>query len=690
MSQDSHFDILFEPVKIGPVTAPNRFYQVPHCNGMGHLRPRSLAAMRGVKAEGGWGVICTEEVEIHPSSDVAPSAEGRIWSDADIEPLRWMTDAVHEHGALAGIELVHSGANSSNLESRLPPLSPSGGPVLSVQPCNTRAMTRRDIRELRVWHRDAAIRAKRAGFDIIYVYAAHNLSVLMHFMLPRYNQRSDEYGGSLENRVRLTREILEDTRDAVGDTCAIALRFAVEELMGEHGMRADGEARDIVGMLAELPDLWDVNISNWANDSATARFEPVEGYQNRYTGFVKSMTTKPVVGVGRFTSPDEMVRLVRSGAMDLIGAARPSIADPFLPNKIRESRVEDIRECIGCNICVSSDNQVVPMRCTQNPTVGEEWRRAWHPERIAAKARDEAVLVVGGGPSGLECALQLANRGYQVSLAEADKVLGGRLRCESRLPGLGSYMRVREYRVNQLLQRSNAEIYLNSDMDADAVLEFGAPNVFVATGSKWRRDGTGRSRHLKIPGIDSIDVMTPEDDFEYEFESRRVVIYDDEHYYVGGAIAERLADSGADVTLVTPESLVSAWTVFTLEQKRIQKRLLEKNVRLLPSHGIHAVNDGEVITECVFTGREQTIPGDTLVLVTTRDPVDTLLQELKALDSPQKPGNIFAIGDCLAPGTVANAVYLGHLAARHLHQPDTDAESLVREWPEGARLQHGK
>ena len=382
MARDPRYDILFEPVRIGPVTAPNRFYQVPHCNGLGHRHPRRQAAMRAMKAEGGWGVVCTEEVEIHPTSEISPYIEGRIWDDEDGADWRLMTDAVHEHGALAGIELVHNGLHAPNLESRLPPIAPSARPVGSVNPVHARAFDLADIRNFRQWHRAAAIRAKQAGFDIIYVYAAHSMTTLMHFMQKRHNRRTDEYGGALENRVRLTREILEETKDAVGDTCAVAFRFAVDELMGDDGITFDGEGRDIVGLLADLPDLWDVNISGWSNDSATARFEPNEGYQDRYTSFVKTMTSKPVVGVGRYTAPDAMVAKIKSGVLDLIGAARPSIADPFLPNKIRDDRIDDIRECIGCNICVSGDNQCVPIRCTQNPTMGEEWRRGWHPERI--------------------------------------------------------------------------------------------------------------------------------------------------------------------------------------------------------------------------------------------------------------------------------------------------------------------
>ena len=424
--RDSRYDILFEPVKIGPVTARNRFYQVPHCNGMGYVRPNSLAAMREIKAEGGWSVVCTEEVWIHHSSEIVPHAEGILWDDGDIPALAKMAEAVHKHGSLAGIELQHGGYCSSNNYSRIPPIAPSSIVSSSYNPVQARAMDKTDIANFRKWHKKAAKRSKQAGFDLIYVYAAHSGTLLTHFLSRRINSRTDEYGGSLENRVRLFRELIEETKDAVGDSCAVAVRFAVEEFLGPMGITSENEGKEIVEMLAELPDLWDVNISKWSRDSAPSRFES-EGYQESYISFVKSLTTKPVVGVGRFTSPDTMVSQIKRGVMDMIGAARPSIADPFLPKKIEEGRLDEIRECIGCNICVMSDQISVPIRCTQNPTMGEEWRRGWHPERIEPRKSDDGILVVGGGPSGLECAVALGQRGYRVILSESLSELGGRV-----------------------------------------------------------------------------------------------------------------------------------------------------------------------------------------------------------------------------------------------------------------------
>ena len=341
-----------------------------------------------MKAEGGWAVVSTQETEIHPTSDLSPYAEGRNWDARDMPALRLLTEAVHEKGSLAAIQLAHNGNHAPNLLTRAPVLAPSEMSLDLLHPKQGRAIDKADIRELRRWHREAVLRARDAGFDIIYAYAGHNMTLAHHFMLPHMNTRSDEYGGSLENRIRLTRELLEETIEAVGDTCAVAFRFAIDESCGSDGMQAAEEGRAVVELLAELPDLWDVNVADWSSDSQTTRFQPQDGYQNDFIAHVKKLTSKPVVGVGRLTSPDMMVSMIRKGIVDLIGAARPSIADPFLPKKIEEGRIDEIRECIGCNICVSSDNIGIPIRCTQNPTMGEEWRRGWHPEIIAPRKTD--------------------------------------------------------------------------------------------------------------------------------------------------------------------------------------------------------------------------------------------------------------------------------------------------------------
>jgi dimethylamine/trimethylamine dehydrogenase len=666
---DKRFEILFQPIRIGPLIAPNRFYQVPHCNGFGHRMPRSLAAMRGVKAEGGWGVVCTEETEIHHSTDLSPFIEGRLWSDDDIPALALMTETVHKHGALAGIELIYNSHAALNLYSRAAALGPASTGITggsSYEPGQTRRADKEDLKNIRKWQRRAALRAKRAGFDLVYVYAAHNLALAFH-LLSRSNDRSDEYGGSLENRVRFLRELIEDTKEAVGDTCAVAVRLTVEELLGEDGLTHQGEGRDILALLAELPDLWDVNVSDWSNDSATSRFEK-EGFQERYISFVKQLTTKPVVGVGRYTSPDSMASAIQRGVMDLIGAARPSIADPFLPKKIKEGRFDDIRECIGCNICVTGDTRFVPIRCTQNPSMGEEWRRGWHPELITPKKSDREIMVVGAGPAGLECARALGQRGYQVILTEARRAAGGRVLLESALPDLIEWRRVMDWRLTQINKLTNVSLYLSSNMSAQDIIESGKQDIMIATGSAWRRDGRGRALWRSIKGHDLRHVYTPDDLMNGILPIGQVVIYDDDHYYMGGVLAELLVQKGCKVTLLTPAPMISYWTQFTLEQEHIQKRLHRLGVEMWTHHTLSAISATVVTVTHTLTDAESSLPCEAVVLVTDRIPNDALYYQLKPALAEGKLRSLRLIGDAEAPNIIAQAVFSGHLAAREFDE----------------------
>ncbi|HEX6661457.1 MAG TPA: FAD-dependent oxidoreductase, partial [Sphingomicrobium sp.] len=409
----------------------------------------------------------------------------------------------------------------------------------------------------------------------------------------------------------------------------------------------------------------------------TSRFAK-EGFQEEYTSFVKQVTSKPVVGVGRFTSPDTMVSQVKRGIMDFIGAARPSIADPFLPKKIEEGRIDEIRECIGCNMCVSSDYTSTNLRCTQNPTMGEEWRRGWHPEIIPPKKSEGSVLVVGAGPAGLEAALSAARRGYDVHLAEAGDELGGRVSRESLLPGLAEWARVRDWRVTQLERMANVSIYRGSAIEAEHVLEFEARHVAIATGSIWRRDGVGRDSGFPI--FDSPQVYTPDDIMSGRVpEKGPVIIWDDDHYYMGGVLAELIRAKGLDVSLVTPAAMVSAWTVNTLEALPIAKRIAGLGIEVIPYSSLRGFREGAVQLASVLTGAEAERPAAALVTVTARLPVESLHEQLRDRWEEAGIASVTRIGDCLAPSTIQQAVYSGHKWARELDEPP---ETLIpRELP---------
>lgn len=658
---DPRYSPLFQPLKIGPVTAPNRFVAVPYALGFSDLMPNGAMGFRETRAEGGWGIVAMQLTEIDPTSDLSGLRYERLWDDHDIRRHAASVTRIKAHGALASIELAHTGIRSRGISNGYPALGPSTLPTLKPDmPFMARAMDASDIRALRANHRAAVRRARQAGYDIAYVYAAHDASILWHFLSPVYNQRSDAYGGSFENRLRLLREVLEDAQDEAGGEMAIALRFAVHEASGPKAILHDGEGRAVVEALAELPDLWDVNISGWSRDSGTSRYDP-EGHQETFTAFVKQVTTKPVLGVGRFTSPDAMVSQIKRGVLDLIGAARPSIADPFLPAKIRDGRVDDIRECIGCNVCVSADQMNVEIRCTQNPTASEEWRRGWHPERIAATPKPETVLIVGSGPAGLEAALVLARAGHQVSVAESRDELGGRVTREARIKGLAAWGRVRDYRLYQLRQMANVSLYPSSPLDADGIAEFAASHVLLATGAHWLADGRGRTRLSPIPGFDGA-ALTPDDDLADASLAQDIVIYDDDHGYMANALAADLAAKGHRVQIVSPQPTLAPWMAHTLEYPRMIAELLAAGVLMHPGSTATGWGVSGLALNRSDTGAAlPAVHGDCLIHVGIRHPDLSLSQALT-----ERGISYRLIGDAESPGLIQAAVYSGHRHARDI------------------------
>jgi dimethylamine/trimethylamine dehydrogenase len=376
---------------------------------------------------------------------------------------------------------------------------------------------------------------------------------------------------------------------------------------------------------------------------------------------------------------------VKRGILDFIGAARPSIADPFIPLKIDEGREDDIRECIGCNICRAQNNSGVPLRCTQNPTIGEEYRRDWHPEIMNPKNghAEDPVLVVGAGPAGLECAMSLAKRGYDVALADASRELGGRLNREPKLPGLAAWVRVRDYRLGQIGKLSNIEIFRESRMDKAAIFEAGYRHVILATGATWRRDGTGHNNYLPVPGMDAANVFTPDDVMAGKTVTGPVIIYDDDQYYMGGVIAEKLRSEGHEVTLVTPGTDVSNWAFFTDEQFKAQAKLMKMGVKLVLTHRLAAWAGDHARFVCNYTSTEMRVDAATLVSVTSRVSEDALFRELKADEAGRNKAGILTlknIGDGDVPGAIVHAVYAGHRAAREFGEViDPDLFPFKRE-----------
>jgi dimethylamine/trimethylamine dehydrogenase len=667
---DPRHAILFEPVRIGPKTLPNRFYQVPHASGFGSGRPRTHAAFRAIKAEGGWGGVNVDYAPVSSDADESPVVASDCWDAPSMAALGLVAAAIHEHGSLAGIELYHGGAQSQNGESRQPRIAPSQAASASSWSSLAKEMTVEDIRRVQSDFVSAAVRARDVGFDIVYVYGAHGY-LMTQFLSPLTNRRTDAYGGSLAARARFQLETLEMVREAVGTDCAVAVRMAVHGGEELEGIEID-EMLEVVRMLDPLVDLFDVNVGGWPEDSGTSRYYP-EGSQRPWTSRVREATAKPIVGVGRFTSPDLMAAVIRSGELDLIGAARPAIADPFLPTKIREGRLDEIRECTGSNLCILREETFNHVGCIQNPTAGEEYRRGWHPERFdRPRDPERSVLVIGGGPAGMECAMVLGRRGFDaVHLVEAEAELGGKLRWTRTLPTLGDWGRVVDHRAIALEKLDNVQVVLGRRLSVADVLDYGADTVVVATGSHWTTSGTQPGRPAPIAGHES--ALTPEAVMRGARPAPgRVVVYDTDGYYVGAGIAELLALEGHDTHLVTTHSRVSPVSDSTLEGDMLRRHLHSLGVAFHTGRTLLRIEDGEVLGDDEF-GDVWAMPADGVVLVTQQVSDDTLYRAL--VDDPHALvaagiRAVHRVGDAVAPRMPSEAVFDGHRLARELDSAD--------------------
>jgi len=645
--------------------------------------------------------VFTEFCSIHQEADEYPYTSARIWDEGDVRNLGYMCDVAHSHGSLAGIQLWYSGGNAPSLESREIGRSPSQwlSPLFATRSVYGYEMDESDIRSVINMYVEAGKRAAAAGFDILEVSAGDD-TVPIQFLEPRFNRRTDRYGGSFENRSRFFIELLHALKRALGDRCAITTRFEMDTLHGPEGVEAHEDGVRLLELFrregaVDAVALKIGDYAEWGEDAGTSRFRK-SGWMTPFIKQGKSILGDgiPVVGNGRLTSPDDMVALLRAGVLDIIGAARPSIADPFLPTKISEGRLSDIRECIGCNICVSKFQQGGQIMCTQNVTIGEEYRRGWHPEKFVKTSKPCSVLVVGGGPAGMECARILGERGYTVHLREAEQELGGHWKSIATLPRLSEWGRVITYRQAQLAKlRKTVDVHLGvGRMSAGDVLQYGADRVVIATGSHWCADGRG-ANYGPIAGADASlpHILTPAQVMQGKpVVGHRVMVLDGDGHFMGLALAELMANQGKQVTYVCDAADVSEYGVFTMESGNNKRMMFEKRIKSYCNHWVDRIEPGCVRLSYLYkfgpdligpsagsvprkdNGGEFELPIDAVILVTSRYSDTRLWHELKAREAEWAANGIedvFRIGDCKAPAQLNQALWDAHRLAREFDSP---------------------
>ena len=660
---------VFSPIRVGPVELPNRYYFSPH----------GLPLTVGCAPSNDLVAYCTERVRDGGCGLVILSctvhSRGRGYQPCPYPPeavpaFRALADAVHEAGGRIFAQLWYNW-NAPGHWQPLAPQAPMLAPSVAQyayggMSSSTHAVTLEEIELLAAAHRQSARHLAEAGFDGIEIHASHS-GILEQFLSPYFNRRDDDYGGDLDNRMRLLVETLETTRAAAGSELAVGMRFNCDELV-EGGYHVD-EARAVVERVcaAGLVDFVDLDIA----------MEPLQLNYGMPTVFIDEHVYKPYVErvrdaagsvpvlsvLGRVTRMEDAEAAIVAGVCDMVGSARELIAEPRFVALARDGGEDRARTCIACNWCLGGMADGA-FGCAINPASYRE--RTWGEASLGPAPTPSKVIVVGGGPGGLEAARVAALRGHAVTLIEARDALGGGLELWARLPARRFYRKAISWWEHEL-DRLGVTVQKGHAASADDVLEARPDAVIIATGARFSAEGRSGHADRPIPGSMGPGVLTPEDILgRGERPTGRVVVVDGEGTHAGSGIAELLGREGAEVILVTAAH--APWSnrvVFAFEAEAIGSRLAAAGVDLRPASWVSRIDPGEVTVSDLF-GDRQTVIGevDAVVLATGRESVAALGGELEG-----KVAQLFTIGDALGVRPLATAAFEGHKFARMIGEP---------------------
>jgi 2,4-dienoyl-CoA reductase-like NADH-dependent reductase (Old Yellow Enzyme family) len=657
---------LFSPLRIGPVTAPNRIVLGAHFTQF--VEPGGTAGEPGFygerygrylaeRAEGGAGVIIAGQAQVHPTTAYQMRNNAVAWDPAAVPQFERVTAPVHEHGSLAFLQLAHNGGVNDGTWSKLPVWSASHVANYNEPP---HALETDEIREVVEFFARSAAHAVAGGFDGVEVHGAHGY-LIHEFLSPRSNHRTDAYGGSLENRMRFCTEVLDAVRTAAGDRVAVGIRLVGdEETRGGVGLTVD-DAVEIASRLedAGLVDFFDVSIGT----SGMGMVRPL--YSRHLLGVYaahavkKAMRHTPVFAVHRILTPDEAEGILRRDEADAVTMVRALIADPQWPVKARAGDDAAIRACTGCNQgCYGNLTQGLPITCVTNPTVGREAELG--PGTLRATSRAKRVVVVGGGPAGLEAAWVAAARGHDVVLLERAAELGGKIRLAQRLPGRAELADFADWRAGECARRG-VDIRLGTDATAAQVLALAPDAVVVATGGRAGVDVPSKWHPLPLPGGDQPFVIDHERALlDADSLAGHVVILDAVGHIEGIGLGELLAANGVDVTVACP--LPTPMLLDAETMTMALSRMARAGARWRPSTAVVSIGDHSVTLIDTWSLQTETLEAvDTVVVRTHGLPDDRLFHELR-----DRVPDVLRVGDAVAVRLADRAVFDGHLAGRRL------------------------
>jgi 2,4-dienoyl-CoA reductase-like NADH-dependent reductase (Old Yellow Enzyme family)/thioredoxin reductase len=656
---------LFTPLHLGPVVARNRvvcgahFTMYTEPNGTygepgfyGERYGRYLAEF----ARGGVGTVIAGQAQVHPTTAYQMHNNAAAWDPGCVPHLRRVSEQIQEHGALAFLQLAHNGGVNHATWSRLPVWSASG---IANHMEASKAISHDEIREVVDHYARSARHAADAGFDGIEVHGAHGY-LIHEFLSPAHNVRTDEYGGSFDNRIRFATEVLETVRAAVGPSVAVGMRLVGdEESRDGHGLAPD-DCAEIAARLARdgLVDFLDVSVGRSGVGMVRPMYAP-HMLGVRATAIVKqAVPGVPVFAVHRILTPDEAEGILEEGAADAVTIVRALIADPEWANKARQDRAGEIRACTGCNQgCYGNLTQGYPITCVTNPSVGRE--ETLGSGTLTPAATRKRVVVVGGGPAGLEAAWVAAARGHDVTLLERTNALGGKIRLAAMLPGRAELAAFADWRADECARRG-VDLRLGVDADRETVLAFEPDAVIVATGGRPGVSTPSKSHSMPIAGSDQPWVIDHERALlDADELGDQVVILDAIGHIEAIGVGHYLAERGRTVTVATP-----LHSPLLLDAETMQKalpRAVRAGVRWRPNTVIVTIGDHEVTVADVLSYTVETLPADHVVIRTHGVANDALYHALVA-DVP----DVIRVGDAVVPRLADRAIYDGHLAGRAL------------------------